>query len=64
MVLAGVCLLAASVIGWGAIRMAGYANWFAVPLIAAAVTGLVERYARGAMLVTAAAPNTIGTSRP
>ena len=55
MVLAGVCLLAASVIGWGAIRMAGYANWFAVPLIAAAVTGLVERYARGAMLVTAAA---------
>jgi len=53
--LAGVCLLAASVAGWNAIRMAGYADWFATPLIAAAVTGLVERYAKGAMVVTAAA---------
>ena len=53
--LAGACLLAGSVAGWSAIRMAGYANWFAIPLIAAAVTGLVERHARGAMLVGAAA---------
>ena len=53
--LAGVLLLGASIAGWGAIRMAGYANWFAEPLIAAAVAILVERYARGAMLATAAA---------
>jgi hypothetical protein len=54
-ILAGVCLLAGSVAGWNAIRMAGYANWFAVPLIAAAVAGIVERHAKGAMLITAAA---------
>ena len=35
--------------------MAGYANWFAIPLIAAAVIGLADRYAKGAMLVAAAA---------
>jgi hypothetical protein len=55
LILAGVCLLAASIAGWSAIRMAGYAGWFATPLIAAAVTGLVERYAKGAMVITAAA---------
>ena len=55
LILAGICLLAASVAGWSAIRMAGYANWFAIPLIAAAVIGLADRYAKGAMLVAAAA---------
>jgi hypothetical protein len=52
--LAGVCLLAASAAGWSAIRMAGYADWFADPLIAAAVVDLAERYLGGAMLATAA----------
>jgi hypothetical protein len=55
LILAGACLLLGSVAGWNAIRMAGYANWFATPIIAAAVTALVERYGKGAMLITAAA---------
>ena len=55
LILAGVMLLAGSVAGFSAIRMAGYAGWFAIPLIAAAVTGLVDRYAKGAMIVAAAA---------
>ena len=53
--LAGICLLAGAAAGFSAIRMAGYANWFAVPLIAAAVAGLCARWARGAMLITAVA---------
>jgi hypothetical protein len=53
LILCGLCLLAGSITGWNAIRMAGYANWFAAPLIAAAVVKLSERYARGMMLATA-----------
>jgi hypothetical protein len=53
--LAGALLLAGSAAGWGAIRMAGYANWFAIPILAAAVAGLVERHAKGLMVVLVAA---------
>ncbi len=38
--LTGGCLLLATVIGADAIRMAGYTDWFAVPVIAAAATEL------------------------
>jgi len=51
--LAGACLLLGCATGWSAIRMAGYANWFAVPLIAAAVAGLAARWFGGTMLATA-----------
>ena len=54
-ILSGVCLVLASVAGFSAIRMATYANWFAIPIIAAAVTDLVDRYAKGALLVLAVA---------
>lgn len=51
--LCGVVLLVGAVCGWSAIRMAGYANWFALPLIAAAVAALAKRYFGGVMLATA-----------
>lgn len=51
--LAGVAFVAAVVMGWSAIRMATYANWIAVPLIAAAVVDLCDRYLKGAMLAVA-----------
>jgi hypothetical protein len=51
--LMGACLAAGIAAGWSAIRMAVYANWFAVPLIAAAVVDVAERRFRGAMLATA-----------
>lgn len=54
-ILSGACLLAASVAGFSAIRMATYANWFAIPIVAAAVTDITDRYANRAMLVAAAA---------
>jgi hypothetical protein len=53
--LAAGILLAGFACGWSAIRMAGYANWFAVPLVAAAAAGLVARWFGGAMLITAVA---------
>lgn len=53
--LSGVVLTLAIVTGFSAIRMATYANWIAIPIVAAAVTDLVGRYARGAMLVLALA---------
>ena len=52
-ILSGVVLTLAIVTGFSAIRMATYANWIAIPIVAAAVTDLVARYARGAMLVLA-----------
>lgn len=52
-ILAGIILLLGTLFGWNAIRMAGYANWFAAPLIAAAVAVVVTRYFGGAMLLTA-----------
>ena len=52
--LAGACLVASSIAGLSAVRMGIYANWFAAPLIAAAVAGLADRYARGALLAAAA----------
>lgn len=54
LILAGLVLLLGVICGWSAIRMAGYANWFAAPIIAAAVAGLVARWFGGAMLLTAA----------
>jgi hypothetical protein len=51
--LMGACLAAGIVAGWSAIRMAVYANWFAAPLIAAAVIDLSERWFRGTMLAAA-----------
>lgn len=55
LVLTAACLLVAMVCGWNAVRMAGYAGWFAVPLIAAAVAGLTARWFGGTMLAAAAA---------
>jgi len=54
-ILAGVCLTLATVAGFSAVRMATYANWIAIPIIAAAVTDLVERRFGGRMIVLAAA---------
>ena len=54
-ILAGVVLAAAAFAGFSAIRMATYANWVAVPILAAAVTDLVDRYARGWMVALAVA---------
>jgi hypothetical protein len=54
-ILAGLVLAAASFAGFSAIRMATYANWVAMPIIAAAVTDLVDRYAKGWMVVLAVA---------
>ena len=54
-ILAGLVLAAASFAGFSAIRMATYANWVAVPIIAAAVTDAVDRYAKGWMVVLAVA---------
>jgi hypothetical protein len=53
LVLAGIMLLLGTLFGWNAIRMAGYASWFAVPIIAAAVAAVTARYFNGAMVVAA-----------
>jgi hypothetical protein len=54
-ILSGVCLLLAIVAGASAIRMATYANWIAIALVAAAVTDAVDRYAKGLLLALAIA---------
>lgn len=52
-ILMGVVLFMGIVAGAAAVRMASYAEWFAVPLIAAAAADLARRYARGLMLPAA-----------
>ena len=50
--LAGACLFAGLVAGMAAVRMASYAEWFAVPLIAAAAD-FARRYAKNLMIPAA-----------
>jgi len=53
--LMGALLISAMVSGLLAVRMQNYAQWFAAPLVAAAAADIARRYAKDAMLVTAAA---------
>ncbi|HEY3697086.1 hypothetical protein [Phenylobacterium sp.] len=48
----GAALALAFATALGAERMASYANWYAVPLIAAALGDLTVRYARGSLIPT------------
>jgi len=61
--LVGVCLIAAVATAAGAIRMTGYAEWFAVAPIAAAATEIAARYRKGGVL-TAVLAGALATSTP
>lgn len=52
--LLGALLVAAMVQGLLAVRMQNYAQWFAAPIVAIAAADLARRYAKEAMLATAA----------
>lgn len=49
--LLGACLVAALALALGAERGAHYVNWFALPLIAAALGDLSERYGKGGLVL-------------
>jgi asparagine N-glycosylation enzyme membrane subunit Stt3 len=51
--LMGACLVTGFVLGLGAERMSHYPNWFAAPLIAAALGDLTERVWKGSLLPAA-----------
>jgi hypothetical protein len=54
-ILAGLLLLCAVALTWTAVRAASYLQWFAAPLIAAAVADLARRLGRDAMPVAVVA---------